>query len=210
MKTHSFLKDIVFSAVVVLVIVGGYQYMEKNNWDYSKLITGDLFRQRPVETTSMGTYDDVVYICGLGNISSSKLNQSKQIIEDFYGIPCVVGDNVDIESSYYSGNTGMLDVNTLLTSLGGDRKVVYLVDEKLYDPDMGQEVKGLTILYGNTSLVSTGTLRSTLIHEFAHTLGVDHCENNGCVMNVGDGNYTEQLCSKCSNDLKIKKERWNK
>jgi predicted Zn-dependent protease len=207
---HSLLKDIVFSAVVVLFSVGGYQYMEKNNWDWKSLFTGDLFKQRPVETTSMNTSDDVVYICGLGDVSNSKLEFSKQTIEDFYGIPCVVDGNVDIKSSYYSGNSGMLDVNVLLKSLNENRKVVYITNKSLYDPDMGQEVKGLTILYGNVSFVNTNTLKSTLIHEFAHTLGVDHCKNEGCAMIVNDGGYTEQLCSKCTNDIKTNKERWNK
>jgi predicted Zn-dependent protease len=204
---HSLLKDIVFSAVVVLFSVGGYQYMEENNWDWKALFTGDLFKQRPVETTSMGTYDDVMYVYGLGNVSKSKLELVKQSIEDYYGVPCVIEGNVDIKSNFYHGNSGMLDVNVLLNTLGGNEKTLYVTDKKLFDTDTDKEVLGLTLFFGKTLLVTTKTLKSTAIHEYGHTLGLDHCHNEGCAMTDGDG---EELCSECINEIKFKNKKWSR
>lgn len=204
---HSGLKDIVFIGLLSLILIGGYEYLEKNNWDYKTLITGDLFEQRPASTTSMGTYDDVVYIHGLGNVSQDKLENSKKIIEDYYGISCVVLENVPIENGFYLGNTGMLDVDVLFKTFDNKIKTIYVTDERLYDSQSNIEVRGMTLFFGKTMLVTTETLKTALIHEYGHTLGLDHCHNEGCVMTEG---FNEELCSECINEIKFKNQKWTR
>ncbi len=181
--------------------------MEKIDWDYSKLIKGDWFKQKSDSTTAFGTYDEVIYIHGLGNVTQDKLEYSKQVIEGFYGISCIVLENIPIESNFYFGKTGMLDVNVLFKAFNNKIKTIYVTNERLYDSDANLEVRGMTIFFGKTLLVTTATLKTTLIHEYGHTLGLDHCDNEGCVMTTGTN---EELCSECINEIKFKNQKWTR
>lgn len=202
MKTYSFLKDVVYVAIVMIVIGGLYEYLEKNNWDYSTILTGDLLEQRPVETTSMNTYDDVVYIKGLGNVSNSDLEHSKTILEDYYGVSCIIDGVVPVESSILYDGTNKLSSHVAAVNLAiSGKKVVYVTNEELIDTDSGRKLLGYTIrLGGKTVIARTKHLKSTLIHEYAHTLRLEHCHNEGCALSEG---HYEELCSDCKNKIKM-------
>lgn len=201
MKTYSFLKDVVYVALVMIVIGGLYEYLEKHNWDYSSIITGDLLEQRPIETTSMNTYDDlgkVVYIKGLGNFSESDLLKAESVIESYYHIDCTIDGSTDLDQEFYNSNVikGHEALDHLRVS---GKKVIYVTNDEMMSTETDKSIKGCSRINGNTIIVRTKTLKRTLIHEYAHTLGLDHCDNNGCALAKGHG---EELCSECKNKIK--------
>ncbi|MEY4571046.1 MAG: hypothetical protein RLZ10_239 [Bacteroidota bacterium] len=199
---HSFLKDIVFIGLLTLVIGGVCEYLQGNDWDYTSLIKGDLFKQRPVETTSMNTYDDVVFIKGLGNVSNSDLELSKSIIETYYGVSCVIDGSVPVDNSILYDGTNKLSSHVAAVNLAiSGKKVIYVTNEELIDTDSGRKLLGYTIrLGGKTVIARTKHLKSTLIHEYAHTLRLEHCPNEGCALSEG---HNEELCSDCKNKINM-------
>lgn len=201
MKTYSFLKDVVFVAIVMIVIGGVYEYLEKNNWNYSTIITGDLLEQRPIETTSMNTYDDlgkVVYIKGLGDFSESDLLNAEGIIESYYHVDCTIDGSTDLDQEFYNSN-GIKGHEALDHLRISGKKVIYVTNEELTSTEGNKRIKGCSRINGSTVIVRTKTLKRTLIHEYAHTLGLEHCTNHGCALSKGDG---EELCSECKNKIK--------
>lgn len=201
MKTYSFLKDVVYVVLLTIVIGGLYEYLEKHNWDYSSIITGDLFEQRPIETTSMNTYNDlgnVVYIKGLGDFNHSDLLRAESVIESYYNTHCTIESPVILGDEYYSSNVikGHEALDHLKIS---GKKVIYVTNDEMISTETDKSIKGCSRINGSTIIVRTKTLKRTLIHEYAHTLGLDHCSNNGCALAKGHG---EELCSECKNKIK--------
>ena len=81
------------------------------------------------------------------------------------------------------------------------KKVFYITNEKLTLNKEHPSVKGCSSLNGITTIDSTQTLKRTLIHEYAHLSGLDHCNTYKCQLEIkGNG---DELCSKCRNKIKI-------
>lgn len=201
MKTYSFLKDIVYVALAMIVIGGVYEYLEKNNWDYSTIITGDLFKQRPIETTSMNTYDnlgEVVYIKGLGDFNQSDLLEAESVVESYYNTHCTIDGSTNLGREFYESNSikGHEALDYLRVS---GKKTIYVTNDEMITTETNKSIKGCSRINGNTIIVRTKTLKRTLIHEYAHTLGLEHCTNGGCALSKGD---SEELCSECYNKIK--------
>lgn len=118
------------------------------------------------------------------NYSSEDLEVVRETIQEFYGYKCVIGTPVTT-----SPNPIVLDCNVAQEDFGKDTHfsydggniTIYVSNANLVVD--GQDVKG--ICYGNEIYVESKMkdIKVTVIHELAHSFGVEHCENQ-CIMNA--------------------------
>jgi len=150
---------------------------------------------------------NIFYIKGLGNISSYKLQEIANEIENFYGFSTIIQTNIEINENMFIKNTNeILNATTCLEILDNSaKKVIYVTDKKLWSS--GDYVNGLAYQNGNTVVVTTDAINllETTRHEIGHTFGLDHCNNITCVMASRNDKYEiGKFCNKCKNFFKNK------
>lgn len=128
----------------------------------------------------------------------------------------VSSEKLNLDKSYKVGNKySAIKILNKLKTLGysEDLSVIRI---GLLDEDLGHKIhnsnnygiQGLSFCPGNVSVVSSfrtrnrGVLNSVILHEFLHTRGLPHCDNEYCIMKDGKGvgfkhsNYS--LCEHCT------------
>jgi len=198
-------------------------HFDKNVVDVN---TGDVTNKVPSqsettnETNQETTVKDysgrVIYIHGLGNYSPSDLQVIKQGIEEFYGFKCVISNDISTNGELYDNNTGNLMAYRVLMMGNnyGSKYDMYVTDEPLCVNDENSGlISGHARLNSNTSVVSTVQMKNnnhysslslvhSATHELAHNLGLDHCDNQNCLMK-SHGLDTKELCENCKNKIKL-------
>lgn len=147
--------------------------------------------------------DQVIYISGLGDFNQSDLEVASREVTKVFGIKCEIIDPVKTTSELYITNTNRLDENKCMTSLNPKNKTVYVTNESLSDKNRAGAAKknGKFIIISNTS----NNVEKTVLHELGHTLGMDHCDNNKCVMATRNRmTCNGEFCNNCKTKLKIK------
>lgn len=127
--------------------------------------------------------EKVIKIIGLNDFNNSDLSLIKKTIENFYNIDCIIEKNIltkynDVK--FYCENS-QIEMN-YKTKFNYDKNKgikIFITNSDLYSNNLN--VRG--VCYGNEIyLQSDNKLKITTIHEIAHSLGLDHCEND-CIMN---------------------------
>jgi predicted Zn-dependent protease len=142
------------------------------------------------------------YIRPIGDVSDEMLVESKKVLEDFYGYNCEIRRGINLTDEMKIENTDqIINAQATIRQLNGNTKTIFLVNKKLWY--INKEVRGLTD--GSTIVIRAkqSILRETLIHEVGHTLGLEHCDDLGCIMAINNDEYeTGKFCKKCKNKLK--------
>jgi len=187
MKIYTFLLYVLWGAIIIEATKQGCKYLENHNWDFPKISIG-IFND----------VDDVVYIKGLGDFNQSDLVKAENILEEYYNIQCTIDGSIDLNNEFYNSN-GLKCEKTIDHLKISDKKVFYITNEKLTLNKKYPSIRGCSIFNGTTAIVSTKTLKRTLIHEYAHLSGLDHCTTENCALTKGNG---DELCSKCESKIK--------
>jgi len=189
MKIYTFLLYVLWGVIIIGATKQGCEHLEKHNWDFPKINIG-IFND----------LDDVVCIKGLGDFNQSDLVKAENILEGYYNIQCTIDGSIDLNNEFYNSNG--LKCSEALDHLEiSGKKVFYITNEKLTLNEEYPHVKGCAAGNGTTAIVSTQTLKRTLIHEYAHLSGLDHCTTDNCALEITKGNGDE-LCSKCESKIK--------
>lgn len=147
--------------------------------------------------------DPVVYISGLGKYSPLDLEIVSKEITKMFGIKCEIIESTQTNSGLYNVN-GKLDALVCSHKLNSYNKTVYVTNE--YLTSHKKTVAGSSIVDGNFAIVSNNfkDLRNTTLHEFAHTLGLDHCENHCLLGEIDLGDNKGDFCNNCKLKLNLK------
>jgi predicted Zn-dependent protease len=194
------LKEIVFIAVLFFIIKGFDDLLSMHNYDFNCLFDPKTYTDEPLSTENSVEVNDTVYIKGLGDFNESSLQESKRVIEEVFGVTCVIGSPIQTNDNLYLNGTSKLDANKVIQQFGTINKVVFVTNETLYNTNTKHTLKGYCL--GKTVIVRDKTVRHTTIHEFGHTFGLDHCDNKDCVMGAHSSN--NEFCNKCKNQINLK------
>ena len=230
----SFLRDIVFIAILAILIGGVDEYLQKYDYDLWK-VADNYDRERGLgkyspnqpstESTGESNVDGdnhqvsktvrksgVVYIHGFGDYNASDLVIVKNSIESFYGLPCVIAESVSASDEYYTGSYLMAYRVLMMGNEDRVNRNVYVTSEPLcVSDDNTSLISGHARLLTKACVVSTyqmtmngrdipSALKHTVTHEMAHNFGLEHCDNQNCLMK-SHGLDTHELCDNCKRKL---------
>lgn len=186
------------NTLVIIVVVALVTIKLKTG----KLPLPDLF-SNVINTKNM-LDGDTIYIQGIGRYKNSVLVNAKQIIEETYGVPAKIIDPLELTNDCYSNNS--INGDICLTKFDDNKNKILLTNETCYSIHNKTFVNGLSESYGNITLVNETTylgLKRVIIHEIGHNSGLEHCDNQNCVMSINrtDDNHTLYFCDKCKKSL---------
>ncbi len=196
-----FMKNILgflFISFGVMVALKEEYHCKNYSEIFSKMTNGG-----DIPKSDISVEDQVIYISGLGDFNQSDLETASKEITEVFGFKCEIIDPIKTTSELYVTNTDRLDENKCMVSLNPKNKTVYVTNESLSSKYKAGAAKknGKFIIISNTG----NHVRKTVLHEFGHTLGMDHCVNNKCIMathNIMTCNG--EFCNNCKLKLKLK------
>lgn len=122
-------------------------------------------------------------------------------------------------------STGQIEAHRLLDALRGEagERVLGVTEEDLTAGSMNF-VLGMARILGRESVLSLHRLRSEdraryrervrkeAVHELGHTLGLEHCDVTGCVMNFSNSveesdRKSHEFCARCSATVAFTRKR---
>lgn len=154
---------------------------------------------------------DTIYIQGFGHYNDTELAKSKQIIEEIYGIPTKIITSIKLKKEYYLENS--INVDKCLKDFNDNYNKLLITNDDCYSIYNKTFVLGLSESEGNIIIINgkkINGLKHVMLHEIGHTSGLNHCDNENCVMTITRVNYFEifSYCQKCQNNksfIKINK-----
>ena len=195
-------KNILLALIMLAVFIWIDKLLSKHHYDVMCLFDPKTYTNEPIRAVNTPV-NDTVYIKGLGDFNQSDLETASKVITDVFGFKCKIIDPVKTTSKLYVTNTNRLDENKCKTSLHPKNKTVYITNESLSVKSKRGSAKknGKFIIVSNTE----NNVRKTVLHELGHTLGMDHCNNNKCVMATRNYDLCNgKFCNNCKIKLKLK------
>ncbi len=147
--------------------------------------------------------DQVIYISGLGDFNQSDLEFASKEVTKVFGIKCEIIDPVKTTPELYSDNTKKLDREKCGSVLRPSNKTIYIKNEYFDD----KNISGIAMKNGKLVVASNtcNHLKKTILHELGHTFGMDHCDDNKCIMGTRNiMTCNDEFCNNCKTKLKIK------
>ena len=166
-----------------------------------------------------------VGVVPIGNVPAAVKRVASTALRSVYDAEVTMGEDQPIPESAYDGDRDQYRAESLIelaSRIGGEEKNLAITNADLYYRRRNY-VFGLAYLDGNGSVVSTYRLqtssdggfsqrsaqdvfadrvRKEVVHEVGHTMGLEHCENNRCVMNFSPtvrevDRKEEHFCGTC-------------
>ncbi len=170
-----------------------------------------------------------VDIVPVGDVPASVKRKASTALRSVYDCEVTIQDSETVPEGAYDGGRDQYRAEEfieLASRVGDGAKNIAITAHDLYYRRRNY-VFGLAYLSGNGSVVSTARLqtssdggfsdrssgeifsdriRKEVVHEVGHTLGLEHCDNNRCVMNFSPtvrqvDVKEENLCGTCQRDV---------
>ena len=171
----------------------------------------------------------LVEIIPLGGIEAAIKREVSSALRNVYGADVSFREAKQMPHTLYDKSRGQYRAEGLLELIahtGRADKIVVITNEDMYYTGRNY-VFGLAYLGGKACVISTyrlkrrtqrefsnkteqevfvGRVRKEVIHEVGHTLGLEHCSNNRCVMSFSPtvldvDRKEEYLCGSCRREL---------
>jgi len=153
---------------------------------------------------------EIIYVHGFGVYNQNDLENIKEGVKEFYGLDVVIDEPYTSPSGYYfvDGGEYLNAFRVLELSENVSGRHIYVTDHPLYDnEDNRKAVSGWARFYHNSCIVSSyqmiqygnynsENMVSTANHELAHNFGLEHCDNQTCLMKE-KGLDTKEFCNNC-------------
>jgi archaemetzincin len=171
---------------------------------------------------------ETLYVVPIGDVRGEILDHLCRELEETFGLNCLLADPLAHPApAYHRGREQYLSTYILQQraqlELRHAFRVLGVADLDLFVPELnfvfGQAVKG-----GRSAVIGLPRLRQSFyglpdddglfrqrvvkeaVHELGHTLGLNHCPNNACVMcfsnSLGDTDFKERgFCPRCRSQL---------
>ncbi len=158
-----------------------------------------------------------VAILPLGKISDRQIKLTAVVLNWMFGVKTIVLPTAEITSQYFNTERGRYQgdkiLNFLFLQLPANAQRIMGILEGDLEENSNKPCLGLADLYQRVALYSVPHLSGQsdqskkqtdqdlmsillITHEFAHTLGLSHCDQLGCVMNLSQHGAT--MCIYCS------------
>ena len=146
------------------------------------------------------TDGDTITIQGMGHYNYRTLLQTKQIVEQTYGVPTKIIDPIVLGPEYYID--GSINSDKCLSDFDNDINKIIVTNDKCYSEYMDEFVGGQGEMFGNIVILGKNhsrALKRVIIHEIGHNQGLRHCDNPNCVMSVNRNNddTNTEFCENC-------------
>ena len=205
-KERTLIKTIINWGFILLVIAGFTEYGIDHNGDMSGLLKKETWETKPTEPIQ--TPNDTIYIRAIGGVKMSKLKEASKIISNKFGVTTKIIDGIELTSDFKYDNYDKVNPDYSVEKLNNSTKLktITITSEYMTDSDGITSVMGICL--GQTMLVSIHSpYKQTLIHEFGHSLGLEHCSDSHCVMSTfGNGyevSFGTNFCQNCKNTIEI-------
>ena len=171
----------------------------------------------------------LVEIIPLGGIKAIIKREASSALRSVYGVDVSFQEAKQMPQTLYDKSRGQYlaeDLLEFIAHMGKADKIVGITNEDMYYKGRNY-VFGLAYLGGKACVISTyrlkgqaqrefsnkteqevfvGRVRKEVIHEVGHTLGLEHCSNNRCVMSFSPtvldvDRKDEYLCGPCRREL---------
>jgi predicted Zn-dependent protease len=191
--------------IKVLIVVTAFFWilslLSQHHYDIMCLFDSRTYTGEQIPNEENVLVNDTVYISGLGDFDESDLEIASKAINDVFGLICKKIPPTSASSNLYSEN-GKLDAKSCSMLLNTANKTVYVTNE--YVVSNGKIVCGSSTFTGNFVIVSdnfNNHVRNTTLHEMAHTLGADHCDNQCIMGHIELGEPNGEFCYDCKRQL---------
>ncbi len=185
---------------------------------------GEKLMSRPHKSIRM-----LVDIVPVGEVPAKVKREASSALRTIYNCEVTVHDEQRVPEGAYDRSRDQYRAEQfieLVSRVGGGEKNIGITSEDLYYRRRNY-VFGLAYLNGDGSVISTNRLRTTsdggfsaksdesvftgrvrkeIVHEIGHTLGLEHCEDNRCVMSFSPtvrevDRKEEEFCGTCSREV---------
>jgi archaemetzincin len=168
----------------------------------------------------------------LGDYNGQEIDSVVKEISRFYNKQVIVLKPIEIPKTFfnrvvnqYSADSilnllSRLQNDTLIEIVGLTHKPIFTIKEGKPVPYYDEKIFGLGYQPGYSCVVSdfkfstpyitifNHRLKTVIIHEIGHNLGLGHCENDKCIMSKNNGSVTnldyysgKDYCAKCRTTL---------
>lgn len=220
------LKSIVNISLVVITIIYVNDIAKQHDYDIYKFADSydkehklgkysDKTKSQTIEKIEVEKPKNIVYVHGLEDYDNHDLQTICRGIENFWGFETKIGDShVNLPSSYFVNGE---KINALKSLDFAESDVygrhVYVTNHPIcVSENEPKTISGYGRYYYNGLIVSTyqlkmnnnyntSNLQNVTNHEIGHNFGLEHCDNNECLMKLGVIT-NKNFCNKCKNNLK--------
>lgn len=199
-KERTLTKTIINWGFILLLIAGFTEYGIDHNGDMSGLLKKETWETNSPKTENLkGVSNKKVYLRTLGYVDEYYIIKTKKIISEKFGVEVEIIEKVDPNPEMFV-KEGFTGSDRLLKFLPIKGKTITLVGYKILADDDGKKLGGFQ--NGLNILVSTkiNFFEKALVHEYGHSLFLNHCQDKTCVMSTNRKTGTN-FCKNCKNTI---------